>query len=389
MADPTHLLARVPRWVLRPLSAHAAARRDNSKRRSTRWARTDSRPHRRLGIISMHSTLDRGRDVPRVRLGGQPGRGPRLARAGARPTPAAHPATAEALARFAGRHLVGRARACVLRRLAKDPDLRVRRVVRAEMELRLPDEVALPAPRRPMGRHGLAPRPRAPAARRPAPTRSPVSPPPKGVAADTGRGGGSRRRTACRSSGRSASCEQLLGIRSAAQLGYLLAGLRRRWRPLYPVHDPQARRYAAGDLRAGAPVAMVPATDPPPDPRPRAPAPGRARVRRGPLDGDQRRAAPRGRGPAEVRPDRLLPDTPLLPGDGPVRVAGLPRRGWPVLQPRRGPRSCPDAGPALYLHHRPATVRRRVHAARGADLAGPLERGLSDPRRPARRSGPP
>jgi hypothetical protein len=222
MADPPDLFARVPRWVFRPLPAHAA-------RDETLEAEIDvlgAQLHDRSSYIaSMHAALDRVAmfreyDSAVNRAAAHVWRA--LGRVYAEGTPHGR----EALARFAGRHLVGRARARVLRRLAKDPDLGVRRAVQREMELQLPDEVALPARRDgPWDAtgwlQGNGPRPREDEAGARA----------NRFTGDPGaEGPGGRHRQGRRVQeahglpvvGTVGELRQLLGIRSPAQLGYLL-----------------------------------------------------------------------------------------------------------------------------------------------------------------------
>src|SRR5262249_18800067 len=126
------------------------------------------------------------------------------------------------LAGFGGEHMVGRARARVLRRLARDTDIGVRRVVRREMESRLPDEVALPARRDgPWDAtgwlHGHGPRPREDRA-------NPFSrePAPEGPSGRHRQGRRDQEAPGLPVVGSVGELRRLLGIRSAAQLGYLL-----------------------------------------------------------------------------------------------------------------------------------------------------------------------
>ena len=219
MADPPDLLARVPRWVLRPLSAHAS--RDDKlegviddlgARLTERIDATIALMHTALDQVAMFreydSAANRAAAYVWLALG-------RIYADGA-------PSDREALARFAGQHLVGRARARVLRRLAKDPDFGVRRVVWREMESRLPDEVALPARRDgPWDAtgwlHGHGPRSRE--------ARAILFP---GEAAPEAPGGRHRQGRRVQEAhglpvvGTVGELRRLLGIRSAAQLGYLL-----------------------------------------------------------------------------------------------------------------------------------------------------------------------
>src|SRR5262249_13132574 len=128
----------------------------------------------------------------------------------------------EALARFAGRHLVGRARARVLRRLAKGPHSGVRQAVQGGVGLRMPDEVARPGRRDgPWDAtgwlHGNGPRPR-----ETRPNAFNGEPAPE---APDGRHRQGRRVQEAHGLpvvGTVGELRKLLGIRSPAQLGHLL-----------------------------------------------------------------------------------------------------------------------------------------------------------------------
>ena len=220
MADPSDLFTHVPDWLLRPMPTHAS--RDEKLEAALdvlgsllpqRIAELEAALDRVVMFREYDSAANRAaahvwRALDRFHLEGSPDE-------------------RSALARFAGRHLFGRGRARILRRLAKDPDIGVRRMVQGEMESRMPDEVALPA--RLDGAWDATGWHYGTGLRSSEPRVNPFTSDPFLGAASSRLGRHSQGRRVQEANGLPVlgtvgELRQLLGIRSEAQLGFLLLG---------------------------------------------------------------------------------------------------------------------------------------------------------------------
>lgn len=137
-ADPADLFARVPVWLPRPLPANAEI---DERLEAEIDALSERLPEglRQIGHALDRVAMYREYDSAANRAGAHVWLALDRVLSGGSLRPHL------ALIEFASRHMVGRARDRILRRLAKAPEFPVRRAARGAIERLRPDEVALPS----------------------------------------------------------------------------------------------------------------------------------------------------------------------------------------------------------------------------------------------------